>query len=337
MRKTLGIVALAVAAAAAGLVAGPGPAAQATSVPRIMLAGDSITHGFDGDFTWRYRLSQEFARQGVPVDFVGPRHYPYGGRNVYLATGWDSDHDALGGSTLEGRANDIRSDVTTYRPDVLVALYGTNDLNHGATVTQLLAWWRQYVASARAGRADVKIVLGEVATPLAKARGEANAGVHTLAAELTTEQSPIVVADLESPDWVPSLHSRDKVHPNPTGETVIGQKVGEALQALEVLPGAPQVKRAFVPWTPPLHPAAHRHGRRLAIDWARTKHMYRVHEMWVRRTNLRTGRSVTMHESRRTTHLLTAPLPHGRYRIELLGMRGTTKSTWGAPVFRRIR
>jgi lysophospholipase L1-like esterase len=336
MSSSLGRIALALMVAIAGLVVGVGTAAHADAVPRIMLAGDSITQGFDGDFTWRYRLFQEFSRQATPVDFVGPRRYTYGGSHVYLAGGWDSDHDAIGGSTLRGRVSDIRSDVATYSPDVLVALYGTNDLLNGATVSALITSWRGYVASARSARPDVKLVLGEVATPKAADRGTANAALHALAAELGTEQSPIVVADLESPAWVPSRHSRDRVHPNPTGETLIAQRVAEALQSLGVLTATPQIARAHVPWTPPLRPTAHPHGGRIAISWRRTKHRYRVHETRVRWINLRTGRSVTRFESRRVTHLVTARLAPGRYRIQVLGVRGTTRSHWGVPVVRRV-
>lgn len=335
MPRSLSRVALALVVSIAGLVVGAGTSVHATPVPRIMLAGDSITQGFDGDFTWRYRLFQEFSRQATPVDFVGPRNYPYGRHHIYLATGWDSDHAAIGGSTLRGR-DDIRSDVATYRPDVLVALYGTNDLVRGASARELMASWRTYVANARAARPDVKLVLGEVATPKARNRGEANAALHALAAELSTTQSPIVVADLESPMWVPSRHSRDKVHPNPTGETLIAQRVGEALRSLGVLHTAPRIARSFVPWTPPLRQVVHRNGDRLVVNWRHTKRLYRVHETRVRWTNLRTGRTVTRFEPRRVTRLVTGHLAPGRYRVEVRGMRGTTRSQWGTPVFRRV-
>ena len=345
MRKKLLLSSLAAATALATLLAGPAPAsgadpdgvADSPEPLRVMLAGDSITQGFDGDFTWRYRIFQEFQRQAVPVDFVGPRRAPYGAHGIYLATGWDSDHNALGGSVLWGRVGSIGADVASYRPDVLVAVYGTNDLVDGGTAAQLVANWRTYVASARAARPDVKIVLGEVATPKARTRAEANAGLAALATELSTEASPVVVADLDSPDWDPSRYTRDRVHPNPTGETVIAQKVAEALAALGVLPSTPAVARAFVPWTPPLQPVVHRHGRRLAIDWARTRKMYRVHAMRVRVTSLRTGRSTTRSFERKPTHLLTPVLRPGRYRVVLRGSRGTTRSAWGVPVVGRIR
>lgn len=343
MRRTLSALVVTVAVATGAVTAstpasGADPDGTGTPGPvRIMLAGDSITQGFDGDFTWRYRLFEEFQRQAVPVDFVGPRRYPYGGHDLYLATGWDSDHDALGGSTLAGNVPTIGADVAAYQPDVLVAEYGTNDLvGAGATVDELIASWRAYVANAQAADPGVAIVLGEVATPKAKARAAANAALHALADELTTVTSPVVVADLDSPDWDPARDTRDLVHPNPTGETLIAQKMAEALEGLGVLPGTPSVARAFVPWTPPLDPVVRRHGRRLVIDWTRSRKLYRVHAVRVRVTSLRTGRSFTHSYARRPTHLVTPALRPGRYRVAIRGSRGTTTSLWGPPVVRRL-
>jgi hypothetical protein len=38
----------------------------------IMVVGDSISQGFEGDWTWRYRLWEWFQTEGVAVNFVGP-------------------------------------------------------------------------------------------------------------------------------------------------------------------------------------------------------------------------------------------------------------------------
>lgn len=39
---------------------------------RILIVGDSITHGNEGDYTWRYRLWQWFRLHNIPGTFVGP-------------------------------------------------------------------------------------------------------------------------------------------------------------------------------------------------------------------------------------------------------------------------
>lgn len=39
---------------------------------KVMIVGDSITHGHEGDFTWRYRIWEWFRANNISVDFVGP-------------------------------------------------------------------------------------------------------------------------------------------------------------------------------------------------------------------------------------------------------------------------
>jgi hypothetical protein len=336
MRTALGTVLLALATAMGGLVALPGQAAHADGVTRIMLAGDSITQGFDGDFTWRYRLYQELTRQQVPFDFVGPRDEPYGGRNTYLATGWDTDHDAKGGTTLNAQLANITGDMAAYLPDVLVALYGTNDLRNGATPAQLMDRWRLYVARARAVRPDVKLVLGEVYSVHAPGRDESNALLQGLAAELSTEESPVVVAHLDSPDFSVTRDTYDGTHPTPTGEMRLAQRVAEALHLDGTVAATPQIAQSYVPWTPPLKAVVHRVGHRLRLDWSASKHRYRAREARVRWTNLRTGRSTTTRWRRWPARVTTPPLRPGRWRIEVQGSRRTMTAVWGPAVVRRV-
>ncbi|GAB1318101.1 Factor for adipocyte differentiation [Madurella fahalii] len=41
-------------------------------VIKVMVVGDSISHGREGDWTWRYRIWEWFCQQGIRVLFVGP-------------------------------------------------------------------------------------------------------------------------------------------------------------------------------------------------------------------------------------------------------------------------
>jgi lysophospholipase L1-like esterase len=337
MRKVLGTVLL-VLATTAGVLGPAGTTAHAetTGVVRIMLAGDSITQGFDGDYTWRYRLYQELTRLQVPFDFVGPHTEPYGGSNTYLATGWDTDHDAKGGTTLGAQLGNITADMSAYRPDVLVALYGTNDLRLGVTPDELMDRWRSYVAQARAVRPDVKLVLGEVTSAHAAGHDESNAELNALAAELTTAESPVLVADLDSPGFDLQRDTYDHTHPTPTGETLIAQRVAEQLETLGIVPTQPEIAQTFVPWSPPVKAKVRRVGRTLVIDWYATKHRYRAREMRMRWTNVRTGRTRTTSWSRWHTHVRTPALPRGTYRVEVQGSRRTMTSAWGPAVLRRV-
>lgn len=336
MRTLLGTMLL-VLATTAGMLGPVGSTAHAeTTEVRIMLAGDSITQGFDGDYTWRYRLWEELTRLQVPFDFVGPHTEPYGGSNTYLATGWDTDHDAKGGTTLGAQLANVTADMEAYRPDVLVALYGTNDLRLGVTPEQLMDRWRSYVAQARAVRPDVKLVLGEVTSAYATNHNVSNDELNQLAAELTTPESPVVVADLESPEFDLQRDTYDHTHPTPTGETLIAQRVAEQLEALGIVPAQPEIAQPFVPWSPPVKPNVRRVGRTLVIDWHATKHRYRAREMRMRWTNLRTGRTRVTPWSRWNNHLRTQALPPGMYRVDLQASRRTMTSAWGPAVERRV-
>jgi len=337
MRNGFARVLLALATAMTAVVVGPGSTAHAAPVLRIMLAGDSITQGFDGDFTWRYRLYEELTRQQVSFDFVGPHTEPYGGSDTYLVKGWDTDHDAKGGTTLGTQIDNITNVMTTYMPDVVVALYGTNDLHYGASPAELMARWRTYVAKVRAVRPDTTLILGETYSPFATGHTEANVMLHSLADELTTPESPVRVAELDNPGFVLSRDTYDHTHPTPTGETLIAQKVAEALQLQGIVPAAPEIAQTFVPWTPPVRPVVHRVGRSLSIGWKATQHRYRARDIRVRWTNLRTGRTVTRPWSRWQTHLVTPPLRRGTYRVQLQASRRTMTSQWGPAVVQRIR
>ena len=337
MRTVLGRALLVLATITAGALGVPQGGAHADPVVRIMLAGDSITQGFDGDYTWRYRLYQELTRLQVPFDFVGPRDEPYGGSNIYLATGWDTDHDAKGGTTLGAQLGNITADMQAYQPDVLVALYGTNDLRIGVTPEQLMSRWRSYVAQARAVRPDLTLVLGEVYSVHAPGRDQSNALLHDLASELSSDESPVVVADLDSAAFEVARDTYDGTHPTPTGETLIAQRVAEALETRAIVPSVPDVAREYVPWTPPVRAAVGRVGARLTADWARAKHRYRARHMRARVVNVRSGRAVlTTPWLRHRTHLVTRPLPRGTYRVVLQASRRTMTSVWGPAVQRRV-
>lgn len=93
---------------------------------KVMIAGDSMTQGKEGDWTWRYRMWQWAQSNGLSWDFVGPytgtRNQPdpappsppllYGqtaSNDTIIATGgyaagvdagFDSDHFAIWGRAL---------------------------------------------------------------------------------------------------------------------------------------------------------------------------------------------------------------------------------------------
>lgn len=98
--------------------------AHAAAPLRVMLSGDSITHGFSGSTTYRYYLYKEFVREGRPVDFVGY--------------------------------------VNDYQPDVVVVRLGRSDLTAGRDSAAIASQMRVYVAHVRAAGPDTDLVIGTV-------------------------------------------------------------------------------------------------------------------------------------------------------------------------------
>ena len=71
---------------------------------RVLILGDSVARGAEGDWTWRYRLWKRLqATAAAPVDFVGPRDDLYDyltkgfGNHEYVDPGFDADHASRAG------------------------------------------------------------------------------------------------------------------------------------------------------------------------------------------------------------------------------------------------
>ena len=229
------------------------PAHATAPTPRILLTGDSVTHGFHGDYTWRYRLAREFTRQGIPVDFVGSRTSPYvkaGWSGAqYADPSFDSDHFALGGSTLRVQAEWIGAEVTTQRPDVIVLACGINDLRNGTTPAQTDVRLRAWIAAARAAKPDARIIVSPVLDAIDPARGwlhqtilDYNALMAATVHELSTPTSPVTLSDTTR-GWSAQNLTAENLHPTPTGETLIAQRIAETLHRLGDLPSTPSIYR----------------------------------------------------------------------------------------------
>ncbi len=120
---------------------------------RVMVVGDSMTQGAEGDFTWRYCIWQWFQSQGIAVDFVGPyvgtqdaavAHPPTdpplyesppppngplrtsGGYAAGIS--FDSNHFAIWGRAAAVDKGLIHDIVAAYSPDLMLLMLGFNDM-----------------------------------------------------------------------------------------------------------------------------------------------------------------------------------------------------------------
>ena len=249
--RLLGAALAAVVALSGGLIqpdpAAAAPAAQVTDAGRVMVVGDSISHGSSGDWTWRYRLWKHLTANGVSVDFVGPSNQLNNmmtpeegdGDNTYADPDFDRDHNAQWGRPLAYEVNDIAAKVTRHDPGTLLVLLGINDVGWFAhEPARLEVDMRAFIANARSAKPDIRLVLGKL-LPTRRAAEDAafatkiadiNARYATVATELSTATSPIVLADTTS-GFDHAAHTWDGTHPNARGELRIAAAFADRLSS----------------------------------------------------------------------------------------------------------
>lgn len=227
------------------------------SGPNVMVVGDSISQGLEGDYTWRYRLYQHFAANKVFANFVGPwtgttrlpSSVPDGYPDVSSppnhtgayrpGIGFDTGNYAQWGWQMHQAKDSIQTTVSQYQPDYLLVELGFNDLGWGiSTPDGLITDLRSFVANARAGRPDVKIIIGNVLhrTPLS-INPDLPANISSYNSKLTatvpglsTAASPVVSSDLDGP-YNENTDSYDGLHPNGHGEYLLARSFANTLSA----------------------------------------------------------------------------------------------------------
>lgn len=220
------------------LVAGA-TAAEASQV-NILTLGDSITASSAPGSSYRYYLSQALDARGVHYDFVGSQS---GGGPV----GFDDDHeghsgwrtsDILQGKATQPDAGKLSDWLGGYGVDVALVHLGTNDVlkgvsaggkpDAGTTAENLAA----IVQTLRAFNPGVAVVLAKIIPldwSLDSAIQGVNAQIQGIADALSTDESPILVADAYTgfdKNWL-----YDGVHPDATGERFIAEEFLAAIPA----------------------------------------------------------------------------------------------------------
>ncbi|WP_248964387.1 GDSL-type esterase/lipase family protein [Sphaerisporangium perillae] len=233
---------------------GPFPAtagrfqAGAGAVRDVMIVGDSISQGREGDCTWRYRLWRILLERGTAVRFVGP----WEGTWVPSAGGQDdrpadpaglahagayrqgihfpgSRHYASWGRLLHEAKDNIGEAVAAHSPGCLMVALGFNDLAWGVSGPgRVLADMEAFVHRARAANPDIQFLVGNVVhrTPLSEHPRlpddiiSCNRELPSRLAALSTDRSRAVLVDLNEV-YDPRHDTYDGVHPNDAGEIKI--------------------------------------------------------------------------------------------------------------------
>ena len=218
--------------------AGGADVARAAPTPvRIMAAGDSITFGVLGDQPidgtlggYRTRLQVRIGALGTPFDMVGLL------KSGPLAI--DPDHEGWPGWRISQVDVELQRAIPTYRPDYLLLLAGTNDVEQDArgageplaeAPDRLRALLSRVWAAWPVRRVFVStlppITLGYVPdapTRVAWLNGE----IRRVAAELRASGRPIEVVEGAT---LPPSELSDGVHPTPAGYDYLGDVWANAL------------------------------------------------------------------------------------------------------------
>lgn len=217
----------------------PAAAAPGPAPVRILLLGDSVTQGSDGDWTWRYRLWKHLQSSSTTaIDLVGPND---GVRSLvtqgqdgqeYADPDFDRDHAARWGMPLFWMDHPIADLVEVYRPDVVVEVLGLNDLLLHRTPAEVTVDLARLVGDARSADPGVDVVIAALPQTWFTGVPEFNAGLPALAASL--DQSGSRVSATAAPAFDIETDTWDTSHPSATGEVKIAAAVADALAELGI-------------------------------------------------------------------------------------------------------
>lgn len=266
---------------------------------RILITGDSITHGSSGDYTWRYRLWKKLQGTAPGVAFVGPRYDLYDpvndqhGSPYYAAAFTDPYHGAKWGGSFHHDGAGITNMVAAAAPDVLVAMLGSNDLAYLTSPAQTIANLRTYISRARTAKPGIDIVVGEVVNRYdpwnqtywmtSQVNTYANL-LADMAADLNTPSERVVVAHTRS-GWDAQSMTWDGTHPNPTGEALIAQRVSGALAQLGIGTAAPDISGTYAWQVMGPKPAVSGGVETADLSWNRTTTGATGMKIWARVVN----------------------------------------------------
>ncbi len=318
---------------------------------RIMVVGDSISHGQTGSATWRYWLWRESLRQGRDIRLVGPDPWPNRGRTYeHLDHGFERQwrHAAVAGSGYARHIDRITDLVHSYDPDVVLTELGFNDLSarRPASARHTARLALRYTRTVLAADPDVHLVLSQIPSTSRRMKGwpgfarrknalTAEADRRT-DAKLARLASPRVTrTDLRTDrrrPWRPARYTYDGSHPNSVGETVLAQHFADALHEIGVLPAKPRVFRREA-WEPqPRFNAAQRSPGAVTLWWGKdARRIYAdTYVAWVR-----VGSRVRRFAPR-PNGAIRIELPRGRYVVRMVARRGSMTSRPGPAQWVRI-
>jgi hypothetical protein len=203
-----------------------------SSVIKIAPYGNSITQAASDHQSYRYPLWKKLIDANISFDFVGSMNTNFGGspaRADYKGKKFDPDHEGHWGWRADELLRDMEKWLANYTPDMVLFHIGTNDCIQNQDVNSTISELTQIVTKLRNDNKNVVIFMATLipCNQVASRINDLNSKIKTLATQLNTQQSPIVLVDQNS--GIVSSDQYDGIHPGPTGEEKMAQKWFDAI------------------------------------------------------------------------------------------------------------
>ncbi|KAK4495120.1 hypothetical protein PRZ48_013447 [Zasmidium cellare] len=256
---------------------------------KIMIVGDSITHGEEGDYTWRYRVWEWFKNcvPEVDIKLVGPsigtvppqipqapqpprlpwekepedRDMTTGGYAKAASKDFDKYHFSHTGMQVAQAKDRIKGYVETYQPDMLLVMLGFNDMAWCVAGDEdTLENTHTFIENARAAKPDIQFAIGNVlqrthihGDGLAKMTAKYNSKLHDALPEWSKKSSRIEHVEIErNYGFTPDecKGTHDGLHPNELGDFQIAKAFTETLHRAYGYGSRPVKVPAHIPERP---------------------------------------------------------------------------------------
>lgn len=153
-------------------------------------------------------------------------------RADYKGKKFDPDNEGHWGWRADEILRDMDKWLANYTPDMVLFHIGTNDCIQNQDVNSTVSELTQIVTKLRNDNKNVVIFMATLIPCNASAQASTNVNnlntkIKTLAGQLSTQQSPIVLVDQNS--GIVSSDQYDGIHPGPTGEEKMAQKWFDAI------------------------------------------------------------------------------------------------------------
>lgn len=236
---------------------------------KVIVAGDSMTQGLEGDWTWRYRLWQWFMQSGVSVQFVGPHKgtvpatepnqpqppllygaplvsspYPDNGgytKGVDSAFLSNPNHFAVWGRAAAVSKGLVKAAMEESPADLILIMLGFNDMGwFYSDAYRTIDSIATLIANARSVNPNIKFAVATVSQRTSiKGREDLVENTNTYnnllpgsIAQWATSQSPVYLVDLANNYDCSSSSCEagyDGLHPNAWGEFEIASAFTKTL------------------------------------------------------------------------------------------------------------